>query len=217
MNYTTIVLFSFSIFIAGIIAIFRFKDINKVYYPFLYCIWLGCINEALSYILVRAHYNSSINNNIYVLAESLFILLFFKNLGLFKNSAILFYCMLTSYILGWSTENFMTNSINSLNVYFTIFYSFTIVLMSVSTINELISSSSTNILRNPVFLICAGFIIYYTLKVLVHSFWLYGLNSSRNFLLKVYIIMIYVNLLSNLIYALAVLWMPRKREYTLQF
>ena len=210
-------LFSFSIFIAGVIAIIRFKKINKAYYAFLYCIWIACINELLSFILSRKHYNSSINNNIYILAEALLILFFFKNIRLFKNSAIIFNIILISYILGWTFENFVTGSINSINIYFTLFYSFTIVLMSVSMINVLISTSTRMILTNPTFLLCTGFILYFTFKVLVHSFWLYGLNSHPGFLLKVYIIMIYINLLANLIYALAVLWMHRKQEYTLQY
>ncbi len=65
--------FSFSIYIAGILAIIRLKKINKVYYPFLICIWIGCINELLTFLLYKQHNTSAINSNIYILVESLLI------------------------------------------------------------------------------------------------------------------------------------------------
>lgn len=72
-----------------------------------------------------------------------------------------------------------------------------------------------NILKNSIFLICAGFILYYTYKVFVGLFWLYGLNKSMEFTLNIVIIMIYINFITNLIYALAFLWMPTKHRFSL--
>ena len=48
-----IVVFSFSIAIAAIIGWIRFKKINPAYYPFVICIWIGLLNEILSYIVIQ--------------------------------------------------------------------------------------------------------------------------------------------------------------------
>lgn len=82
-------------------------------------------------------------------------------------------------------------------------------------INRIIITERKSLIRNPVFIICLAFIIYFTYKVLLEIFWLYGLNSSREFRVEVYNIFKYINLFANLIYALAILWIPRKREYML--
>ena len=209
--------FSFSIFIAGIIALIRFKKINKVYYPFLYCIWVACINELVNFLLYNQGYSTYINNNIYAFLESLLIVSLFRNLGFFHKGSYLFNCILISFIVAWVLEVFVLKKITSFCVYFSIYYSFIIVLMSISTINALIVRSTKGVFRNATFLLCIGFIIYFTYQVLIYAFWIYGIQSSNGFLLNVFSIMIYINLLANLIYALSVLWMPRKLEFTLPY
>ncbi len=46
-------------------------------------------------------------------------------------------------------------------------------------------------------------------------FWLYGLRFSKEFLMNVTTILIYINLFTNLVFALAVLWMPAKHRFSL--
>jgi hypothetical protein len=206
--------FSFSIFIAGILALYRITKINKAYYPFLLCIWLACINELLNFLFFKIHSNSCINTNIYVLFEAVLIILLFRNLGVINKPKFAFYTILTFLLVVWILENFVIFRITEIENYFRIIYSFIIILLSVTYLNILIGSNKKLSVKNSDFLLCLAFILYYTYKVLVYSFWLYGLKSGQGFLLKVFTIMIYINLFTNLIYALAVLWMPRKIEYT---
>jgi len=206
--------FSLSIFIAGIIAIIRFTEINNAYNPFLFCIWFACINELFSFILFRIHYSSEIHINIYVLFESLLIITLFKKLKYLNRPKYLYHAILTSLIFVWFLENFVFGKITTTGIYFSLYYSFIIVLISISSINILIASARKFLIKNSIFLLCLGFILYFTYKVLVYSFWMYGLNSKEGFLLKIFTIMSFINLIANLIYALAVLWMPRKIEYT---
>lgn len=210
-------IFSFSIFIAGVIAILRFRKINKAFYPFIFCIWIGCLNEILSFILFELRKSSPININIYVLLESLLLITLFKNLKIGDKPKYLFHILFFSLIVIWVIENFVLGHITKPGIYFRLIYYFIIVFMSLICINNLIASNKKSLLKNSVFLLCLGFILYYTFKVLIYSFWLYGLNSKDVFLLKVFAIMIYINLIANLIYALAIIWMPRKIEYTQQY
>lgn len=204
---------SFSVFIAGIIAIFRYKKIASVYYPFLICIWIACINEALSYFIIKVQGRSNlVTINIYVLIEAILITFLFKKLKTFKRSEFLFYSIIGAFIIWWGVDNFILNTIKEYDVYFRIFYSFIIVLMSISTINEMIVHNNK---RNATFLLCIAFVFYFTFKVFVYAIWISGL--SQDFLRNLFGIMAYVNLITNLIYGVAILWMPRRLEFSLPY
>ena len=82
--------------------------------------------------------------------------------------------------------------------------------MSISMINKLIFTIEGPLLREPTFLLCISFVIYFTFKALIQSFVIYGVNRTSAFLLNIYVIMVYINLVCNLLHALALLWMPRK-------
>src|SRR5688572_2358422 len=113
MNYTLVVIFSFSIAIAAIIGLVRFKQISPVYYPFLFCIWLAFLNEILNYILARTIGNNIINNNIYALLEAILITWQFKKWGLFYRSNQMYAVILGLYISGWLFEIlFLSNIYN---------------------------------------------------------------------------------------------------------
>ena len=101
--------------------------------------------------------------------------------------------------------------------YYLILYSFILVLFSIHTINGILIRERKNILKNPIFLICTAFVIYFTFRVLVYTSWMYGLSMSNEFNIKVNFILESMNLFANLIYALAILWMPTKHRFTLQF
>lgn len=213
MNYTLITLFGFSISVAAIVGWIRVKQISPIYYPFLICIWLALLNETLSFVLEKAGLYSNVNNNIYVLGESLLISWQFQKWKLLSRK--MFIIVMAGLILTWTIENIIINSIFNITSYYRILYSFLIVLMSITQLNVLIARERKSLFKNSAFLLCIGFIIYYTYKVLVEMFWLYGLNSGSGFRKSVYAILLYLNFFVNLIYALAVLWMPRKHRFSL--
>ena len=213
-DYSITVISGFTIVIAAIIGWIRFKKINPAYFPFLYFIWLGLLNEIISFILIKNNQRNTVNNNIYVLAEAVLIAWQFKKWKIFERLRFLFPTILFLFSISWIIE-ILVKSIRAELFYYMIFYSFVIVLLSVQTINRLIITERRNILKNSIFLICTAFVINYTLTVLVLSFWLYGINVSDVFTRKIGIILPALNVFVNLIYALAVLWMPTKQRFTL--
>ena len=204
-----------SIIIAAAIGAWRFDDIHPSFRPFIYCIWLALVNESLSIGLIMTRHSNILNSNIYILLESWLIAWQFYNWGLLRRYKIVLPGLLVLLTLGWVAENFFIANILQFSSWFRIFYSFIIVLLSISLLNQHIVVEKEMLLKNPVALICLAFIIYYTYKVLVETFWVYGLNESTTFQSKVYFILNYINLFANLIYALAVLWMPIKHRFTL--
>jgi hypothetical protein len=216
MNIDYSQIFSFSIFIAGLIALVRFPKINRSYYPFIFVIWLAGINELITdYLLSHGHYNI-INNNIYNLAESLLLLWLFKNLGVIKNKTY-FAAGLVALFCIWIINNFIYYSFGAnFNSHFNIAYAFALVVLSINGINNLLFREKV-LLKNPAFLIFIGIIIFFTYQILVEAFWLYGSNTNKEFSVKVYDILSWINLLCNLIYALAIIWMQKKQPFTLRF
>jgi hypothetical protein len=215
MSNTLVQIFSFSIAIAAVIGLIRLKIISHVYFPFIILVWLGLCNEIISVVLINSGNSNAFNNNVYVLLESLLILWQFRNWGLFERNRPLFYFLGVLFLSVWIIVNLIVFNINRFNSYFNIVYSLTVVFMSIQMINRLVLEEKSRLKKNAIFLISTGFIAFYTYNALIEIFWVYGLNSSRDFRVQVYRVMTWINLSVNFIYALAVLWMPRKREYTL--
>jgi hypothetical protein len=87
--------------------------------------------------------------------------------------------------------------------------------MSIAVLNILLTRERKSLLSHPVFLFCISFIIYYFYKVLVEAFWVYGLNSGKGFRMRVYAILMYINAFTNIMYAIAILWIPKRQRFTL--
>ena len=95
------ILFSLSIFIAGIIALVRFSKIKDTYYPFIFLIWLGCLSDIVSYILVSKGAYNIINTILFTLVESGLVIWFLRNLGLFKKAEWLMYGLIVLFAATW--------------------------------------------------------------------------------------------------------------------
>jgi len=216
MSFTLVDIFSYAVAIAALIGLARLFKIDRAYWPFILLLWVALLNEALGTFFIRVFHSNAVNSNIYVLLESLLLLWFFERVGLFQRKRRFFYFFLAAFTVGWVVENLIIFTITEFHSYFRVFYSFVIVLMSIDMINRLFSVEKKKLIKHPLFLILVGFIAYFTYKALVEIFWIYGLNAGREFRIEVYRIMVYVNLAVNLLYAIAVLWIPRKREYILQ-
>ncbi|HEU5051884.1 MAG TPA: hypothetical protein VFT78_02160 [Hanamia sp.] len=220
---STATLLGFSILPAGLIALARFNKWSMPYLPFLLCVWLACINELLSYILWRNHYYTSVNNNLYVLAEAILFLVFFRNMQVFEKRPQVFPMLLLFLVILWSWENIGLGKIIAVSSWFRIAYSFLTVVLSIALINRLIYrviyepwlSGERSIFLNPEFLIAAGAIIFFTFKMVVELFWWYGINHSAALRTNLYHIMMYINVIANIIYTLAIVWIPRKQPYTI--
>ena len=206
------VITTYSIILPAVIAVVKFKKAARSFLPFFIFIWAGAANELVTYFTMLYLRNNSVNNNIYVLVESLLLLWLFYCWRMFDNAKWLMWTLAASFILFWVGEVFIFSKITQVAAYFRIFYSFPIVLLSISMINRLLTQESGNLLKNAAFIICVAFVIYFTFKILVEIFYIYGMMHSAYFRIRVYDIMRVINLLCNLIYAVALLWIPRKNS-----
>ena len=212
MNFTIVQVFGYSLILPALIGLVRSKKISQAYTPFIVLLLIGLLNEVCTTIIVINKHSNAINSNIYVLIESVLLLILFKNWGLFDKSKILFIGILFLFAGAWITDNFFISKITRFSSYFRIIYGFTIVLLSISMVNHLVTEETNWNSRRGQFVVLIGFIVFFTYQTLVEIFWVYGLNSSREFRRGVYRIMTYINLSVNLIYAIGLLWIPRKKK-----
>lgn len=202
---------SASIALAVLIGWIRFNKWGREFKPLLYILTIGLINEAISYFLSRNGYYNIINTNIYCLIESCLIAGLFWQWKLLPRKA--FIGLLLFYLAFWITETLLIFRIdNRFSSYFIAGYSSVTVLLTVSYINVLAGCEAGSLVRNPAFIVCVAFVIYYTFVVLIELFHLYGFEFTE-FAARIYLIHSYINILCNLIYAAAFLWIPNKREF----
>ncbi|MGN6195276.1 MAG: hypothetical protein ACTHOB_10080 [Ginsengibacter sp.] len=206
---------NYSIIGAAIIGIIRFQSIIRDYYPFIFIIWLGVINETLSLIFIFTLGSNTVNSNIFVLLEYLLVVYQFYK---WNDKGLKKYVILALLGLAvWSADNLILNSIHHNNSLFRAFYSFLIVFFSIDQVNKLIIYERGPLLKNPMFIICITFLLYYGFKAFVESYNMFHLGLSKALLRDLWIILYFVNGIANLLYALAVLWIPTKVKFILPY
>ncbi len=214
MNYWLFVLFSYSIFIAATIGMYRFRKIDTTYYPFIFYTLLASCNELYSYIIVtRYGLSNNANNNVYVLIEALIIAWQFCKWNLFKDKQALFYVLQCLFVAMWILDLYVNRDVYALFHRYRIYYAAVLVLLCLGNINHIVFGSTKLLYKDAQFLISIGLIVLYTFKIITELFWLYGLKNSAAFLYEVYAWFGYINFIINLLFILAVLWIPRKPRY----
>ena len=155
--------------------------------------------------------------NIYTLVETTLLFELFRRWQLLGQHRWFYLTLLGLVISGWIVEWYIRGSIYPPFSIFNIYSRFAIVLIAVQGINAVLFKEPTDVLKNPVFLLGIGFVLFFTLEILIEIFWSYGLTKSRLFRWSIYEIFDFVNLITNFIYAYAILWIPLSRRYLFQF
>ena len=205
----------YSIVIASIIGLIRFNKVLPSYQPFIILLFLGLINHTLSVIFNETIKNNALNSNVYVLLESLLYLFLFKNWGAFIKKNTLFYSLFIFLTGLWIYDNLIWHSPHITNSLFRIVSSFILIFLSIGQLNKLIITAKNNLFYNSIFLICCGIIIYFSYKAIIEVFFFIQLEASQQFYIHIWVILVFVNLFVNLIFAWAVLWIPKKQKSTL--
>lgn len=209
-------LLSQSILLPIIVGLIRFRRIDKGYRPFFILLCIGFITEVISFILIQgfAKYNT-IPNNIYALLEWTLIACQFHVWGFLRQKKNRFYALLVFTTLLWITENLVFKQITLYSPYFLFFYFFLIVLLSINKINFMITHDNRNLFRNPKFLICIGFIIYFLYMIVYYWAFEVSLFGKPDISTSITFLMAYVNVFTNIIYAIAFLLIPAPQKFTL--
>jgi hypothetical protein len=205
-----------SIIVPLLSSFFRAPNGDRNYYPLLFMIWLGTLNESISYLLIRSGTGNIVSSNMYVLFDAALIYLQFYCWKVFSRRK--YFLLLLGITVGaWIIDNGFLTKMREYCSYFGMLYSFFAVIIAIVMVNKIIVTEKRSLFKNAIFLFCAAIIIFYTYSALVEIFWIYGLNKSNTFRNGIYTILDYINIFTNIIYAIAILWIPKKQEFIPQY
>lgn len=193
------------------------------YYPFIYDIFLALVMEITHQILMSNGYSHPLVAvlNVYNFLDFFLFTWLFHNWGLFNRKRSFFITVVSVFFVIWLLTNVLWTEFDKRsNLYFTIIYSFALIFFSVSTFNKVIVHERSSIYRNAQFWICLGVIIFYSFFIVLNAsrFLLFiKPKVSMAFWRRINEINVYSNLLVNFLYAVAVIWIPRKKKYTTLF
>src|SRR5436309_973818 len=72
--------------------------IMKAYRPFIYLVWAGCINSFLTLLLPMYSRQPFFENLLYDLCQAILLTWFYRNIGAFRKTKILFYGLIIIFI-----------------------------------------------------------------------------------------------------------------------
>jgi len=205
-------LFSLSILFAAVLGLIRYTNSNKSYLPFLWYIFSSLLNELLVglYLVYTSKPTQIADLNLFNLLECVLFLAQFYYWQLFIKHQKTFYIIAGGLVAMWIVENFIYSTIKSFNYVFLISYSFVLALFSIYTINTIVVKLNRSLFKNSMFIICVGMVIYFIYTIIVFTFLLIG--KDKHILREIFGIKVFVNAFVNLLYAVAVYFIPRKTQ-----
>lgn len=215
MSSVLMSLLSFSILVPTICSILKLKIAEKNYQPFFVLIFVALLVEITSTILYFQKIGNAAVINFFVLFEFICWLKLFINLRLSNPShytSLLIKLGIVGGVL-WIADNFIKGDITAFNVWFKLYYSFILVFLALDHINVLIVYEKKSLLKNASFIFCVGILIFFCYKIFLEIVWQFGYSFSKELLVNVFTIQSFVNAFVNLIYAIAVIWIPTKMYF----
>jgi hypothetical protein len=206
-----------------LIGLFRWKKMDPVFHPFIIVLGSAFLVEIFRGFQLMDYYNkwnlgigiSLIGYNLYVLVISILFAKFFHNIGQLRLFPKMFHLLIAIFILLWVFDHFILpgNDIHYPTKVFRLFYSFVLCILSIQHINTLLIQERGLLLKNSSFLICLGILIFFIPYIITEGIFLFLGKSSPSFLQSVYNMRKITIILMNLIFLLAVLWIPQKKRF----
>jgi hypothetical protein len=204
-------LLSLSVLFPFLTGLLRWRVISQRYYPLFILFSLALLVELVNrYAITNKNSGWIPVNNLYVLVESILIPLQFVVWGYMNRKLNTFYIIAGILVLGWMVEHLLLGDITRLHPYFRMFYSLLIVLLSINTINYLVIQEERNLVRHPVFIICTGFIIFFTYQLVYEG--IYNIVSDLKSIDtgKLNTAFSIINAVCNILYGIAFLLVPAR-------
>lgn len=193
-------------------AITRYGRLSKRYLPLLWVLIIGALNESVSYLTIRWFRNNLVNSNLYTIIEYFLLLLLFYRI---KEQRKIWLIAASSIGLAvWCTDNLWLHELQHSNALFRIFSSMVIIWLSIDKITMLVLNGITDPYKKTDLLLCFSFFIYYTYRSFILLFKAFVPNQNTGFYAHLWLLLGLLNIATNLIYTLAILWIPKPQERT---
>ena len=176
----------------------------------------GALSEMVSAVLIGYYHKSNAADiKIYSLLESLIVLYQFCVWRKSGRARQMFLVLWVACIAFWFIEVVVFHNLNTFSPFFRVFYAFIIVLFSINQINALMFNHDGPLFKNPRFLLCLGFIVFFIYQILYEaSYYILAEPSIHRLEVAIKIIMGfgYINFIINLLYALTLFYVSDKKD-----
>jgi len=201
--------------LAGLLRLHRIK--KGGYQPFFFLMLLAGFFELVNpFVLLVLRVHNIVVVTVYMLFEWLLIAWQFREWGFLHNRKKLYSVLVILPCAVWLVERVVFWKLDYFMPYFQVLYCFLIVIFSVNTINFMITHDYRRLFRNPTFQICIAFIIYFVYTILFNWAYQTSLNGKTDTTTFIIMLHSYVNALTNIIFAIALLCIPPPQKFTLQ-
>jgi hypothetical protein len=165
-------------------------------------------------VISRGHSNAP-TFNVYCVVEAVLVVWQFLNWNLFRYRSIGF-AIIIGFFSIWIFETSLVG-IQEFNSYFIMISSFTITILSILMINKRIITQNHWLSKDPVLIISVCFVMYFAYTLLVECFMKNSNGKDFDFLASIQNIFSVTNLITNLLYTLAIVWIPTRLRFTLPY
>lgn len=212
LSYTSLAL----IIISLVFLYQRRKSIGQLFLPFAVYSCLAFIGDVMLKLVIASGQHSAVYANFYVLVEFPVFLWIYYTWSSRKN-ALLFIVLFVVGLFIWIYDNFIFSSITITTSVYRIYYSLVLILCSINQTNKILFSDHGSLWKNTIFMVSTVSIVYYSFRVFIESMFFFQAEMSNGFMLNVFMIMKFVNFFAHLVYTLAVLCIPARKEFTLRY
>lgn len=203
-------LLSLAVLFPCVSGLIRLRSVSAAYHPFITLVTVAMATEIISFVAIRADGNNSAIINIYSLAEFGLILCQFYYWRLDSRTRQWYPWVAVVCAAGWIAENLVIGNINYVGPVFRAGSAFILVILSINEINYLIIHHNRSLLKNARFLICLGFVIYFLYEILYEGSFYISSQENNVTANKIIELFVYINLLVNIIYGVAIWLIPKK-------
>jgi hypothetical protein len=200
----------YSILPVLLVSLLLLRNKENKYRPFIALIILGSFIEILTTIFRARHISNIPIINLFLLAEFSLILLQLRNWGFFEKRSPFFGIALSAVGLAWIVETWLRADPDQFNNYSQVLASFIIIICVILFLSQLLLEKVNNLLKDTRFLLSIGFLLYFTISILVFIFSNESLQLSSQFYLSLWVVHSFANISANLIYAFGLLCIARK-------
>lgn len=211
--YSVYILLNLSVCIPAAIAFARFKYIPRTLIPFCVLLWFAMANELVSLVIIENGGSNAMNGNFFILAEFLFLGSQFYRWGVFN---------ITKYKAGavigvalWVTDNFILHQLSANNSLCRIIFAFLYVFLSMDMVNRHMVLGKGRLYFMHTLLLVIGLLLFFACKSFVEVFNAFDMGLTVGFYAHIWFTLSVVNAATNILYAIALLCIQRKPEFSL--
>lgn len=206
-----------------LVGLFRFKKMDPAYHSLIFIFGAATVAEIFRFLMLNEYYTGSndpffltfIGYNFYVLTIGLLYTNLFYQWGIFEHRKWIYKWLMAALPLVWITDHFIFagNRIHGQTIAYRLFYAFLLCLFAIQQINRLLVTERRSLLKNPSFLVCFCILFFFLPYIISEGIFLFKPKVSIEFFKGVFFFRALANPINYVIFTLAVLWIPPKKNF----